>query len=83
MANMTSSDRAQYERPELGAPDRTLRVGNRRPVIAFTALALVILAVLVYAAAWGIDGWPQALVLGVIVLTAIGLMIAVSPNRRG
>ncbi len=83
MANMSSSDRAQYERPELGAPDRTLRVGNRRPVIAFTALALVILAALVYATAWGIDGWPQALVLGVIVLTAIGLMIAVSPNRRG
>ena len=83
MANMSSSDRAQYERPELDAPDRTLRVGNRRPVIAFTALALVILAALVYATAWGINGWPQALVLGVIVLTAVGLMIAVSPNRRG
>ena len=82
MANMTSSDRAQYERPELDAPDRTLRVGNRRPVIAFTALALVILAALVYATAWGIDGWPQALVLGVIVLTTIGLIIAVSPTRR-
>ena len=23
MANMTSSDRAQYERPDLSAPDRT------------------------------------------------------------
>jgi predicted Na+-dependent transporter len=82
MANMTSSDRAQYERPDLKAPDRSMRVGNRRPVIAFTALAVVILAVLAYAAAWGIKGWPQALVLGVIVVTAIGLMIAVSPNRR-
>jgi predicted Na+-dependent transporter len=82
MANMTSSERAQYERAELGAPDRTLRVGNRRPVIIFTALALVILAALAYAVAWGINGWPQALVLGVIVVTAIGLMIAVSPNRR-
>ena len=83
MANMTSSDRAQYERPDLSAPDRTLRVGNRRPVIVFTILAVVILAALAYAVAWGINGWPQALVLGVIVLTAIGLMIAVSPNRRG
>ena len=83
MANMTSSDRAQYERPELSAADRSMRVRNRRPVIVFTALALVILAALGYAAAWGINGWPQALVLGVIVLTAIGLMIAVSPNRRG
>jgi fatty acid desaturase len=82
MANMTSSDRSQYERPDLGAPDRTLRVGNRRPVIIFMALAVVILAVLAYAVAWGINGWPQALVLGVIVVTAIGLMIAVSPNRR-
>jgi fatty acid desaturase len=83
MANMTSSDRAQYERPDLSAPDRTMRVGNRRPVIAFTALSLVILAALVYAVAWGIDGWPHALVLGVIVATTIGLMIAISPNRRG
>jgi fatty acid desaturase len=82
MANMTSSDRAQFERPELSAPDRTMRVGNRRPVIAFTALGLVILAALVYATAWGIDGWPHALVLSVIVATAIGLMIAISPNRR-
>ena len=83
MANMTSSDRAQYERPDLGAPDRSMRVGNKRPVIAFTALAVVILAALVYAVAWGINGWPQALVLVVIVLTTVGLMIAVSPRRRG
>ena len=83
MANMTSSDRAQYDRPELAAPDRSMRVTNKRPVIAFTALSLVILAALVYAVAWGIDGWPHALVLGVIVATTIGLMIAISPNRRG
>ena len=83
MANMTSSDRAQYERPELSAADRSMRVVNRRPVIAFTALSLVILAALVYAVAWGIDGWPHAIVLGVIVATMIGLMIAISPNRRG
>jgi fatty acid desaturase len=82
MANMTSSDRAQYERPELAAPDRTMRVANRRPVLVFSALGLVLLAALVYAAAWGIDDWTQGLVLGVIVLTTIGLMIAVSPMRR-
>jgi fatty acid desaturase len=82
MSHMTSQDRAQYERADLGSPDRTLRVTNRRPVIAFVALALVLLAALVYAVAWGIKGWAQGLVLGVIVLTTIGLMIAVSPNRR-
>ena len=83
MANMNIQDRAQYERPDLGAPDRTLRVTSRRSVIVFVALASVLLAALVYAVAWGINGWPQGLVLGVIVLTTIGLMIAVSPNRRG
>jgi fatty acid desaturase len=83
MANMSSSDRAQYERPELSAPDRTMRVSDKRPVIAFTALSLVILAALVYAVAWGIDGWPHAIVLGAIVATAVGLMIAISPTRRG
>jgi len=82
MANMRIQDREQFERPDLSAPDRTLRVTNRRPVIAFVALAGVLLAALIYAAAWGIDGWAQGLVLGIIVLTTIGLMIAVSPTRR-
>jgi predicted Na+-dependent transporter len=82
MANMNIQDRAQYERHDLSSADRTLRVTNRRPVLAFMALALVLLGALVYAVAWGINGWAQGLVLGVIVLTTIGLMIAVSPNRR-
>jgi fatty acid desaturase len=82
MANMTSSDRAQYERPDLAGPDRTMRVTNRRPVIAFTVFALVLLGALIYAVAWGVDNWWQGLVLGVIVLTTVGLMIAVSPTRR-
>jgi hypothetical protein len=82
MANMNIQDRAQYERPDLSSPDRTLRVTDRRPVLAFVALAVVLLAALVYAVAWGIDGWAQGLVLGMIVLTTIGLMIAVSPTRR-
>ena len=83
MANMNIQDRAQYERPDLGAPDRTRRVTSRRSEIVFVALASVLVAALVYAVAWGINGWPQGLVLGVIVLTTIGLMIAVSPTRRG
>jgi hypothetical protein len=82
MSNMTESDRAQYERPDLRGPDRTMRVGDRRPVIAYTVIAILFAAALLYAVAWGIDGWPQALVLGVMILTAVGLMIAVSPSRR-
>jgi fatty acid desaturase len=82
MANMNVQDRAQYERADLSAPDRTLRVADRRPVLAFVALAAVLLAALVYAVVWGIDGWAHGLVLGAIVLTTVGLMIAVSPTRR-
>ncbi len=82
MANMSSSDRAQYERPDLSAPDRTMRVRDRRPVIAYTVIAILVLAALLYAVAWGINGWAQALVLGVLLVTAVGLMIAVSPRRR-
>ena len=82
MANMTSSERAQYERPDLAGPDRTMRVSRRRPMLIFTIFGLVLLAALVYAVAWGIDHWWQGLVLGVIVLTTVGLMIAVSPSRR-
>jgi hypothetical protein len=82
MANMNIQDRAQYERADLGAPDRSLRIKSRRSVTIFVALALVLLAALVYAVAWGINGWAQGLVLGVILLTTIGLMIAVSPTRR-
>ena len=29
-----------------------------------------------------IDGWAQAIVLGFIMLTAVGAMIAVNPTRR-
>jgi fatty acid desaturase len=79
---MTSSERAQYERPDLAGPDRTMRVSRRRPMLIFTIFGLVLLAALVYAVAWGIDHWWQGLVLGVIVLTTVGLMIAVSPSRR-
>ena len=30
-----------------------------------------------------IDNWSQWVVLGAIIVTVIGFMIAVSPNRRG
>ena len=46
------------------------------------ALAVVLLGVLVYAVAWGINGWARRLVLGRDRADDVGLMIAVSPNRR-
>jgi fatty acid desaturase len=82
MSRMTENQRMQLDRPDLSGPDRSVRVANRRPLVITTGLLLVVLAVLVYAAVQGIDHWWQGLVLGMIVVTTIGLMIAVSPNRR-
>ncbi|MQA75465.1 MAG: hypothetical protein GEU88_14170 [Solirubrobacterales bacterium] len=82
MANMTVNQRTQLERVDLTIPTTGVRVRDRRRVIAFTVIAWIVAAALVYATAVAIDGWAQAIVLGVIMLTAVGAMIAVNPLRR-
>ena len=82
MANMNVNQRTQFERVDLSVPSTGTHVRNRRRLIVFNVIALAILGVLGYAAAVAIDGWAKGVVLGVIVLTAIGAMIALSPNRR-
>jgi hypothetical protein len=83
MANMNVNQRTQYERAELSVPSTGLRLRSTRPLVAYTLLAIPLVGVLAWAVAAGIDNWWQALVLGVIVLTTIGVMIAASPTRRG
>ena len=46
-------------------------------------IAAAILGAFAYATVVAIDGWAKAVVLGVILLTAVGAMIAVNPVRRG
>ncbi len=82
MANMSANQRAQYDRPELSVASTGVRVRDRRYPIAFTIIGLLVLGALGYATAVAIDGWPRAVVLVMIVVTTIGLMIAISPNRR-
>lgn len=84
MANMDVTQRVQTERIDLGHAHSTrlLRARSRTGPITYTALTLPILGVLAYATIAGIDEWWQAAVLGVIVATTIGLMIAISPTRR-
>jgi hypothetical protein len=83
MANMNVNQRTQFERAELSVPSTGVHVRNRKPLIAYTALALIILAALCYATIKAIDGWAQAVVLAMIVVTTIGVMIALDPLRRG
>ena len=84
MSHMTANQRNQYERADLGHAkgDRLLSARSNRWPLTYMALAVPILGCGIYATIAGIDHWWQGLVLGVIVLTAIGLMIAISPTRR-
>jgi hypothetical protein len=82
MANMSVNQRNQFERVDLSVP--TTGVDVRRPwtVVAFTVLTACVVAGLGYATVVAIDGWAKAIVLGAILLTAVGAMIAVDPRRR-
>jgi hypothetical protein len=82
MSNMTVNQRAQYERVDLSVPSTGVRVRHRRAMVAYSVLAAVLVVAMGYATVTLIDGWARAVVLGVILLTAVGAMIAVSPNRR-
>ena len=82
MSNMTENQRAQYERMDLKVPSTGVQLRSTRGLVIYLALAIPILAVLIYATVAGIDTWWQGLVLGVIVMTTVGLMIAISPNRK-
>lgn len=85
MANMEITQRVQAERIELGdaGGTRLLAPRSHRGVATYTALSLPLLAVMIWSALWGIDHWYQWAALGAIVSTTLGLMIAISPSRRG
>jgi membrane protein YdbS with pleckstrin-like domain len=81
---MDSTQRSQMERIDLGdaRSTRLLSPRSKNWALIYTLLALPILGVLIYATVAGIDNWWQVLVLAVIALTAVGVMIAISPSRR-
>ena len=81
MANMTVNQRTQFDRVDLTVPSTGTHVRDRRRLVVFNVIALAIFGALAYATVIAIEGWAQGVVLGVIVLTAIGAMIALSPNR--
>ena len=81
MANMNVNQRTQFDRVDLTVPSTGTHVRNRRRLVVFNVIALAIFGALAYATVIAIEGWAQGVVLGVIVLTAIGAMIALSPKR--
>ncbi len=82
MSNMTENQRAQFERATYAGSGERIRRGSERTASVFNLLGLIIACVLSYAVVTTIEGWAQWVVLGAIVATTVGVMIAVSPNRR-
>jgi hypothetical protein len=82
MANMETTDRAQYERADLKAGGESFRRGTEKGRMIYMAFAVVIAVALSYATLEAMDGWWQWLVFGVIVMTTMGMIIAINPARR-
>ena len=82
MSRMTENQRMQFDRPDLRGPDRSLRTTSDRPMIIYFAIAVVVAGLLSWQAIERIEGWPSLVVLGAIIMTTIGMMIAISPSRR-
>jgi hypothetical protein len=82
MANMDVTQRTQLERQDLKAGGEGIRRGAETGAAIYNSVAIVIALILCAAAVAVIESWAQWLVLGVIVVTTIGFMIAVSPTRR-
>jgi hypothetical protein len=82
MSHMTVNQRNQFERIDLSVPSTGVHVSDRRRIIATNIVALAVVGLLGYATIERLDSWPRAIVLGFIVLTVIGAMMALSPARR-
>jgi uncharacterized BrkB/YihY/UPF0761 family membrane protein len=83
VSNMTENQRAQYERANYAGSSERIRRGSERGAGIYSVIALIVGVALSYVALSTIEGWWQWLVLGAIIFTVIGFMIAISPNRRG
>jgi fatty acid desaturase len=83
MSNMTVNQRNEMDRATYSGTSERIRRGSERGALVYNVAALIIGAALCAAALSVIDGWAQWVVLGGIVATVIGFMIAISPNRAG
>lgn len=83
MANSDISQRNLYERTDLLGGAEGIRRGSETGASIYSVVASVIAVGLSALAASMIDSWAQWVVLGMIVMTTIGFMIALNPERRG
>jgi hypothetical protein len=82
VSNMTVNQRNQDDRATYAGSAERIRHGSERGAMIYSVVAAIVAAALCYTTLTVIDGWAQWVVLGAIVFTTVGFMIAVSPNRR-
>ena len=82
MGNTDITSRSQYERSDLGAGGESIRRGSEKGAVIYNVIAIIVAALLCVVAVATIDNWAQWVVLGAIIVTTIGFMIAVSPGRK-
>jgi hypothetical protein len=82
---MELSERMMVERYELGnaQEDAALRSGGGAAIGLLTLALTATAAILLVGTIETLDGWAHLIVLGGLLTTVVGLMIAISPNRRG
>jgi hypothetical protein len=82
---MELSERMMVERYELGSAqeDAALRNHGGLGLGLLTIALIAIFAVLAVAMGEALHGWDHLVVLGALLATAVGLMIAIAPKRRG
>lgn len=83
MANLDVTQREGYERATLSGSKQQIRRGSERGAAIYSVIAVLIGAILCFAALQTIKGWAQWLVLAVLVVLTIAIAFAVGPNRRG
>lgn len=82
---MELSERMMVERYELGSAqeDAALRTRGTLSVGLLTLTLTVTVGILLVAVVESFEGWSHLVVLGALLTTVVGLMIAIAPNRRG
>jgi hypothetical protein len=83
MGNLDSTQRTQFERPDLAGGGERLKRGSQRGAAIYSLIAGAVGVGLCVLAVAAIDNWAQWLVLGVLVVFTVAVMAAVGPNRRG
>ena len=83
MGNLDSTQRAQFERPDLAGGGERFKRGSERGAAIYSLVAGAIGIGLCVLALAAIESWAQWVVLGVIVIFTAAVMAAVGPNRGG